>query len=229
MKLRRTLSCIFAAGALSLASASASAITVTTADAGSTFQIDWTLLAGQLDNDGGATSPFDLTATGTFLISSFTGSAITLNVTIANTTTPPNGENAGITSFGIGVRPDATSVQFSDTNDGAFSSALVQTGQQNYPGGYKDIDVCVFTQGCSGGSQGSALAAGASDSFVLQIAGNFGGKVELDPFAIKFQTDAGSFEFSGDTPPTTVPEPASLALMGLGLVGLGFARRRARN
>ena len=96
-----------------------------------------------------------------------------------------------------------------------------------FPGGFKRIDVCVFAQGCNGGGQGAALAAGASDSFTVTVFGDFsGGSVMLEPFPIKFQTTEYGFGFSGGT--VEVPEPDSLALMAIGLLFPGFVGRRQR-
>lgn len=202
---------------------------ITIDDINDDFTITWFLAQGGSDNDGGGTAPFDLQAHATVDITALSPTSVTLLITLTNQTTPPLGQNSGITSFGIGVSPNATGVTFTDTADAGFTNAEVQGGQQNYPGGFKNIDVCVFTQGCSGGSQGSALAAGASDTFTLVIVGAFtGNAVTLAPFPIKFQTSGGSFEFAGTEDINPTPEPGTVLLLSSGLIGLGLKRWRKR-
>ena len=199
------------------------------------FTINWFLGAGQSDNDGGATSSIALSANAIFDVTEITDASLEMTVTFTNTTTLSGSvAEAGITTFGIGVTPNATGVTFSDDDDGAFSDAELQTqGNLSFPGGFKQIDVCVFTGGCSGGPQGSALAAGGSlDAFTLSIFGSFDDGVTLNPFPIKFQTTEASFEFGGTTTGggdiPNVPEPAPLALIGLSGLLLGWMRRKSR-
>lgn len=106
---------------------------ITIDDVNDDFTITWFLAQGGTDNDGSTPAPFDLQAQATFDITAISDTSVTLLITLTNQTTPPSGQNSGITSFGIGVNPNATGVTFTDTADGGFTNAELQGGQQNYP------------------------------------------------------------------------------------------------
>jgi hypothetical protein len=206
-------------------------------DANSDFTIDWFLASGATDNDGDVnTNSFDLSATADFDVIDFSYDAqtdktsVTFDIAFTNTTVAPPGQVAGVTSFGFGVSPSLSTVVFQDSDSTGFINAILQTGNQNFPGSFKNIDVCVFTQGCSGGGQPGAIAPnGGTDTFRLILTfGDELSSIELDPFPIKIQTTTTSYEFAGCSGDCTtkVPEPGTAWLLGAGLVGLGLLRRR---
>ena len=157
-----------------------------------------------------------------------------LGLSVTNTTPQPGLTDAGITSVGFGIDPDATSVAFQNgTTRTSFDSAAFGV----VPGFKGVVEICAFTaNNCQGGGQGNLLAIGDTDSFVLSILGNFsdeqgGQAVTLNSFATKTQTNVGSFELPGGNgthPTQTTPEPGTLFLMGSGLAGLGLWRWKTK-
>jgi hypothetical protein len=177
-----------------------------------------------------------LIATGTVTVTSgFNSSFLTLHVILNNTSTL-NGtpyalaDNVRLTGWGFGVNPNATGVTFSDVADGGLIDATLDS----LPG-LAGIEICAWGgNNCSGGANGG-IQASSGDTFDLILAGIWGNSVVFDPLGVKFQTGFGSFEFActgsctgGDLPPAAVPEPQTLALVGLGLFGLAMTRRRAQ-
>ena len=224
----KQLSSVFLAVTAFVVLASGSVQAVTINDTGDDFTINWFLAQGGADNDG-SIAPFAVSATAAFDVTSFDVTRVTLDVTVTNTTNTSN--QSSIHSLGIGVNPNPTNVSLSQTGNVVFTNATVQAGQQNYPGGFKQIDVCVFSpNNCSGSAFNGGLLSGNMNAFTLTIFGNFsGGSVTLAPFPIKFQTSGPSLEFAGTEGATaTVPEPGTLMLLGSGLTGLGLMQWRQR-
>lgn len=201
---------------------------IATTDVGQSFTLDWLVPAGT------GALPINLSASTVFSINAFnfdvdsTGTdEMRLGIDIFNTTdlsAYPN-SNTAIVSFGFGVNPDATASILS--TDGIFDGIGDGSGQQQtFPGGFKRIDVCIFSSGCSGGDVKEGLQAGNSTSLEISLLGDFENGATLLDFPLKFQGTWGSFE----TPGHSVPEPGTLALFGASLLGMGINyRRRKRN
>lgn len=185
---------------------------ISSADVGKRFSIYWIL-------KGATTQP--LKAKAYFKVTDLTSSNLSLDTVLLNRT--DESFQAAITSLGIGVSPNATKVSFNPIGD-IFKYGYVETGKQNFPGGYKNIDLCITTSkssnttNCPGGNIKNGLQAGDRDNFGLNIAGNFGSNpyVTLDTLPVKFQTSQGSFELVASKP-REVPTPAAT----LGILAFG--------
>lgn len=161
---------------------------------------------------------------GTLTVKSLDATKITLEAFVENLTDAAF--QAAIVTLGMGISPDASSVTM-DQAGKVFDRALMEGGSNgSFTGGFKNIDICLASNRCSGGDIKDGLQSGGkTDRFTFSVLGNFGvvgtnySRVTLSDFASKWQTQAGSYTLAG------VPEPMTIVGSGLAL-GLGGLMKR---
>ena len=218
---------LMAAAVIVALGAATTANATTISAAGDTF----TVSGGQVV--GGGTADF----TAVFTVISYSSSSISLGIDLTNDSTLGGTLTQSVlTAFGFATDPDATGV--SGTTTGSNDTSTDTDVFDNYALGslpsLSTIEICTqagaIQNQCAGGNVNAGLDTLQHDLFVINLTGTWGATTTISSVGAKFQTNLGSFEFTGDGVPVdgnndgqqvdgnqdgqTVPEPTSLLLLG---------------
>ena len=217
-----------------------------TTEIGSEFQVEF--LLKDLDADGNNNvnnfgqytdqEGQDISATVLFTLTSFGDTEIGFEMHVRNTT-EQIGNEIGLQAFAFGTNPDATSITLTQisTGDGGgankFTSASLTIAEQ-----LNNAVALLDVQTSTGVGYPRTLQEQEWDRFLLTV--GFASTTEgvtFSPFGTMWQGEPDSFQFGANgggivngggvvNGGGTVPEPATLALFGGGLLGLGWMMRR---